>query len=119
MPYIHIVTSRRLDAAQTEALRRCALNAAAQMGKPPERVMVHIESGAALTLGETAEECAFCDVRVLGAATAEACNRFAARLSGDIAHFAHTRPGGVYLSLTKMALCYTDGNLPPGMCPGT
>lgn len=117
MPYIHIVTSRRLDAAQTDALRRCALDAAALMGKPRERVMVRIESGASLTLGETAEDCAFCDVRVLGAVTAEACNRFAARLSGDVAHFAHTRAGGVYLSLTRMTLCYTDGALPPGMRP--
>jgi hypothetical protein len=47
-----------------------------------------------------------------------ACDRFAARLSADVSRIAHTAPQCVYLSLSELSLCYTDGKLPPGHTAG-
>ncbi len=114
MPYIRITTTLHLPPADTAALRQCALEAAALLGKNPAHVMLCIESGMALARGHSAGNCAFCDVRVMGSATPEACQAFAARLSADIARIAQTAPQSVYLSMTELTLCYTDGCLPPG-----
>lgn len=114
MPYIQIATSRILTAAEKSELKACALNAAELLGKNKQHVMVHLLDGQALTKGEGAGDCAFCDVRVLGAATQEACGAFSQTLSADIARIAQVSPMSTYLSLSEMTLCYTDGKLPPG-----
>jgi hypothetical protein len=79
--------------------------------------MLCIESGLALFRGEENGNCAFCDVRVHGAATPEACDAFSVKLSADIASVAQTAPDCVYLSLSELTLCYTDGCLPPRRNP--
>ncbi len=113
MPYIRITTTKALTEDERQELRRCALDAAALLGKNPSHVMLSIEGGVALSKGEGGDACAFCDVRVYGAATPEACDAFSAQLSADIARIAATAPGCVYLSLSELTLCYTDGCLPP------
>ena len=117
MPYVQISTSAALSPAEKSELRTCALNAMELLGKKRAYVMVHILDAQTLTRGEAAGECAFCDVRVMGAAEKSACDRFSARLSADIARIAHTAPQCVYLSLSELTLCYTDGQLPPGHTP--
>ncbi len=114
MPYIQIATSRTLTAAEKIELKACALHAVALLGKNKQHVMVHLLDGQALTKGEETGECAFCDVRVLGAATQEACNAFSQTLSTDVARIAQVSPMSTYLSLSELTLCYTDGKLPPG-----
>ena len=57
------------------ALRAAALDAAAILNKKREIVMVHILDNQSLTRGDGNASCAFCDVRVMGAATQEACDR--------------------------------------------
>ena len=114
MPYIHIATTKTLSAEERLALKNSVLNAATLLGKNRRHVMVSIQDGAALTKGDEEGNCAFCDVRVMGAATPEACHQFSAALSADIARIAQTAPMSVYLSLSEMTLCYTDGCLPPG-----
>lgn len=114
MPYIQIALSARLSAAQKRELHLCALAAAALLGKKKEHVMVRIEDGLALAKGEAEGGCAFCDTRVMGAASREACNQFSAKLSADIARIAQTAPACVYLNISELTLCYTDGCLPPG-----
>ncbi len=114
MPYIHISTSRALTDGEKQSLKACALNAAALLHKNRVHVMVHIQDGQTLTKGDAPGGCAFCDVRVMGAATADDCDRFSCALSTDIARIAQTAPGCVYLSLSELTLCYTDGKLPPG-----
>ena len=113
MPYIHITTTRKLTPQEAHSLRQCALTAAALLGKKRQHVMVHIQDGMKLMKGDEAGDCAFCDVRVLGAATKEACDAFSAQLSADVARIAQTAPQCVYLSMAEMTLCYTDGCLPP------
>lgn len=113
MPYIRITTTKALSETKRQALRRCTLDAAVLLGKSPSHVMLCMEDGMALTKGEGGGACAFCDVRVYGAATPEACDAFSARLSADVARIAATAPGCVYLSLSELTLCYTDGCLPP------
>ena len=114
MPYIQIATTRRLTDDQRATLRQRALDAAALLGKRREFVMVRIEDGCALQKGDIPGSCAFCDVRVLGKPSSEDSNVFARALSADIAKIAQTDPMCVYLSITEMTLCYTDGCLPPG-----
>jgi hypothetical protein len=114
MPYVQITTSAALSDKEKSELRACALNAMELLGKKRQYVMVHILDGQALTRGEAECNCAFCDVRVMGAAERSACDGFSARLSADIARVAHTAPQCVYLSLSELSLCYTDGKLPPG-----
>jgi hypothetical protein len=113
MPFIRITTTNPLTETDRQALRRCALGAALLLGKTPAHVMLCIEDGMALTKGEHGGACAFCDVRVYGAATPEACDAFSARLSADVARIADTAPCCVYLSLSELTMCYTDGCLPP------
>ena len=113
MPYISIVTSNPLTPEQKQELRDCALNAAALLHKNRNHVMVQIQDGVSLHIGDREDTCVFCDVRVLGAAAVEDCQRFSAVLSAEIARIAQTAPGCVYLSLSEMNLCYTDGCLPP------
>lgn len=114
MPYIHISTSALLNAEQKQSLRACALEAAVTLlGKQREHVMVHLLDAQTLTRGDETGDCAFCDIRVMGAASREACNNFAMALSADVARIAHTAPRSVYLSLSELNLCYTDGCLPP------
>ena len=113
MPYIQIGTTRKLTDDQRATLHQRALEAAALLGKPREIVMVRVEDGCALQKGDVPGSCAFCDVRVLGAATKEACDAFSAQLSADVARIAQTAPQCVYLSMAEMSLCYTDGCLPP------
>lgn len=114
MPYIRIATTKKLNPEERDELRRCALDAAEGLGKPRRHVMVHIEDGQALTRGDEEENCAFCDVRVMGSAEPDACARFAQKLSDDIARVAHTAPGCAYLSISELTRCHTDGRLPPG-----
>ena len=115
MPYIQIAVTASLTSGDKTALRAAALDAAAGiLNKKREIVMVHILDNQALTKGEGDAPCAFCDVRVMGAATPEACDRFSQALSADIARIAHTAPLCVYLSVSELTLCYTDGKLPPG-----
>ena len=114
MPYIHITTSKTLSADEKRDLRACTLRAVTLLGKKPEHAMVRIEDGATLSRGAGDGECAFCDARLLGAASREACDAFAQALSADLARIAQTAPQCVYLSLSELALCYTDGRLPPG-----
>ncbi|HPS80406.1 MAG TPA: hypothetical protein PLP25_00925, partial [Candidatus Limiplasma sp.] len=83
MPYIHLKTSKSLTDDEKQALRECALNAAELLGKNRRNVMVRIEDGCSLSKGDEPGACAFCDARVMGGFTAEACNRFAAALSAD------------------------------------
>ncbi|MCE5343867.1 MAG: hypothetical protein LLF96_09865 [Eubacteriales bacterium] len=113
MPYIQISVSRALADTEKQSLRACALDAAALLNKSRAHVMVHILDNQALTKGDEPGDCAFCDVRVLGAATKEACDLFSQTLSADIARIVKTAPMSVYLSLSEMSLCYTDGKLPP------
>ena len=113
MPYISILTTQTLTPDQKAALRQTALDAATLLGKNRAHVMVCIQDGACLHKGEGDAPCAFCDVRVRGAATPEACQSFALALSRGVALAAGTAPGCVYLSLSEMTLCYTDGCLPP------
>jgi hypothetical protein len=114
MPYIRIHTSASLSDAEKAELKSLALDAAALLGKKRGIVMVELRDGLALTRGDEEGDCAFCDVRVMGAADQAACDRFAETLSADIARVAHTAPMSVYLSLSELSLCYTDGKLPPG-----
>lgn len=114
MPYISITTTQILQTAQKQALRQAALNAAALLGKNRAHVMVCILDGAFLTKGDGDQPCAFCDVRVMGYASPGACQEFARALSEDVAQIANTAPGCVYLSISEMTQCYTDGCLPPG-----
>lgn len=114
MPYIQIAVSRRLTDGEKKELRACALDAAKLLGKKREHLMVRLEDGLALTKGDGEGDCAFCDVRVMGSASLEACGAFAERLSEDVARVARTAQGNVYLSLSELTLCYTDGRLPPG-----
>ena len=118
MPYIHISTTASLSPAEKSELTNCALDAAEQLGKKRAFVMVHLQDGQALTRGGEPGNCAFCDVRLMGAMEKTACDRFAARLSADVARIAHTAPQCVYLSLSVRSLCYTDGKLPPGHTGG-
>lgn len=113
MPYLHISTTRHLTGEEKFALKSCALSAAALLGKKRSQVMVLLEDGLALSRGDEDGNCAFCDVRVMGAASLEACNQFSQTLSADIARIAQTAPMSVYLSLSELTLCYTDGCLPP------
>lgn len=113
MPYIHISTTRQLSGEEKFALKNCVLNAAALLGKNRQHMMVQINDGLSLSKGDEEGNCAFCDVRVMGAASPEACNRFSQTLSADIARIAQTAPMSVYLSLSELTLCYTDGCLPP------
>ncbi len=117
MPYVQISTSATLSSQEIGELRACALNAMELLGKKRQYVMVHILDGQTLTRGEAEGECAFCDVRVMGAAEKCACDGFSERLSADIARVAHTAPQCVYLTLSELTLCYTDGKLPPGHTP--
>jgi len=117
LPYVQISTSAALSDREKNDLRACALDAMELLGKKHQIVMVHILDGQTLTRGETEGDCAFCDVRVMGAADQCACDGFSARLSADIARVAHTAPQCVYLSLSELTLCYTDGKLPPGHTP--
>ena len=114
MPYISITTTQTLPTAQKEALRQAALDAAAYLGKNRAHVMVCIQDGATLTKGEGDQPCAFCDVRILGHASPEACQQFARAFSEDVARITKAAPGCVYLSISEMTQCYTDGCLPPG-----
>lgn len=114
MPYIQIHTSARLSDGEKIELKTLALDAAAILGKKRSIVMVELQDSLALTRGDGEGDCAFCDVRVMGAADPAACNRFAETLSAGIARIAHTAPMSVYLSLSELSLCYTDGKLPPG-----
>jgi hypothetical protein len=114
LPYIRISVSRALTDEEKRSLRACALDAAALLHKNRAHVMVHVQDGQALAKGDEPGGCAFCDVRVMGAAAADACDRFSEALSADIARIAQTAPGCVYLSLSELTLCYTDGKLPPG-----
>jgi len=114
MPYLHISTTKRLTGEERLALKSCALNAAALLGKRRPQVMVLIEDGLDLSRGDDEGNCAFCDVRVMGVASPEACNQFSQTLSADIARIAQTAPMSVYLNLSELTLCYTDGCLPPG-----
>ncbi len=118
MPYIHISTSAHLSPAEKSELTACALDAAEQLGKKRAYVMVHLQDGQTLSRGDAPGNCAFCDVRLMGAMEKAACDRFAARLSADVARIAHTAPQCVYLSLSELSLCYTDGKLPPGHTAG-
>jgi hypothetical protein len=113
MPYIQIATTRPLSQKEKQELRGCALAAMETLGKKRASVMVHILDGQTLLRGDTPGNCAFCDVRVLNAASREACGLFSQQLSADIARIAQTAPGSVYLSLSELTLCYTDGQLPP------
>ena len=117
MPYIRITTTKPLTEGETAALRRCVLDSAVLLHKNPAHVMLCVESGLTLHKGEENGNCAFCDVRVYGAATPEACDTFSAKLSADIARIAETSPACVYLSLSELTLCYTDGCLPPKRSP--
>ena len=114
MPYISILTTQTLTLAQKDELRQTALSAAALLGKPRAHVMVCIQDGVYLHKGDGDQSCAFCDVRVMGAASPEACAQFSLTLSEGVRRVAHTAPGCVYLSLSALTLCYTDGYLPPG-----
>jgi hypothetical protein len=114
LPYVQISTSAALSGQEKSELRTCALSAMEMLGKKRQYVMVHILDGQALTRGEAEGDCAFCDVRVMGAADKCACDGFSARLSADIARVAHTAPQCVYLTLSELSMCYTDGKLPPG-----
>ena len=114
MPYIHIATTRTLTRQAKDELHQCALNAADRLHKPRHVVMVCIVDGSTLQKGEEQSDCAFCDVRVVGTADAQDCDAFSAILSADIARIAGTAPGCVYLSISGLSLCYTDGCLPPG-----
>lgn len=114
MPYIHILTTAALTPEKKTELKRCALNAADLLGKPRKHMMVLVQDAQALTKGDGEDRCAFCDVRVMGSPEPDACARFAAALSADIARVADTAPGCVYLSLSALTQCYTDGCLPPG-----
>lgn len=113
MPYIQISTSKSLTAEEKQALRQNALEAAAMLGKKKSVVMVQIQDGLTITRGEGNGPCAFCDVRVMGETTRDACDRFAERLSADVARIAQAAPQCVYLSISQLLLCYTDGRLPP------
>ena len=114
MPYIRIATTVALTPEERDELRRCALDAAEGMGKRRQNVMVHIEDAQALTRGDGDGNCAFCDVRVMGDASPEACARLAQTLSDDIARIARTAPGCAYLSISELTRCHTDGRTPPG-----
>ncbi len=114
MPYIQLSISHTLTATDKQALVDCVLSAAALLNKSRSSVMVHILDSQALTKGDEAGECAFCDVRVLGAADRNACDRFSQALSADIARISGAAPANVYLTLSELSLCYAGGCLPPG-----
>ena len=117
MPYLRIATTAALTKDEQALLRTAALDAMALLGKPRHAVMVQLDCGQTLTLGDSAGNCAFCDVRVAGAAEAAACDRFAQVLSEAVARIAHTAPGGVYLSIAPLTQCYTDGCARPARPP--
>ena len=113
LPYISITTTKALAPEEQNQLRDCALNAAALLHKKREAVMVCLTNGQYQHKGDGDNQCAFCDVRIYGAATRDACDAFSAALSADVARIAQTDPGCVYLNLSEMTLCYTDGCAPP------
>lgn len=117
MPYVHITTTKDLDAKEKQTLRRHVLDALALLGKKPQHVMVLLECGKNLTKGETESNCAFCDVRVYGAVDPAARDAFATALSRSVAGIADTAPGCVYLSVSELPCCYTDGCPPPPRPP--
>ncbi len=109
MPYIQIATTKALTGKEKSELTTCVFNAAALLNKPKQYVMVHIADGQALHKGDNGDNAAFCDARILGAASASARDRFAARLSEDIARIAETAPDGVYLMIQELPAVYMDG----------
>ena len=113
MPYMHITTSKKLTPEEKTDLQNCALKAADLLGKPRQHVMVNLQDGAFLTKGGVAGSCAFCDVRVFGAPPREACDAFSTALNADITRIAQTDPGCVYISISALTSCYTDGCAPP------
>ncbi|MEA4927903.1 MAG: phenylpyruvate tautomerase MIF-related protein [Candidatus Limiplasma sp.] len=117
MPYLRIATTAALTPEEQALLRAAALDAMALLGKPRRAVLVHLDCGQTLTLGDAAGNCAFCDVRVAGSVEAGACDRFAQQLSEAVARIARTAPGGVYLSIAPLTQCYTDGCARPAHPP--
>ena len=114
MPYVQISTTCILKEEEKQELRICALSAMEALGKKRAAVMVHILDGQTLLRGDEPGNCAFIDVRVLGAVSGEACGLFSQKLSADVARVARTAPMSVYLSVSELPSCYTDGKIPPG-----
>jgi phenylpyruvate tautomerase PptA (4-oxalocrotonate tautomerase family) len=109
MPYVQIATTKTLTGKEKSELKACVFSAAALLGKPRQYVMVHIADGQALHKGDNEDNAAFCDARILGAASVSARDKFAAKLSEDIARIAETAPTGVYLMIQELSSVYMDG----------
>jgi len=109
MPYIQISTTRALTDGEKKELKSCVFSAASLLNKPRQYVMVHILDGQTLSKGEGAGNAAFCDARILGSPARDACDRFAAKLTDDIARIAQVEPPQIYLTVEELSMCYMDG----------
>lgn len=103
MPYVHIVTNTPMDEKKKSAL----LEAVAPLlpilpGKSRENSMVHIDGGAFMAMGDPAEACAFCEIRLYKASPMEAKAEFTGELTALLTEKCGVPANKVYINFFEM-----------------
>ena len=103
MPYVHIVTSTPLaEKKKSDLLEAVASLLPTLPGKSRENSMVHIDGGAFLAMGDPAEACAFCEIRLYKASPMEAKAAFTEKLTALLTKECGVPGKKVYINFFEM-----------------
>ena len=103
MPYVHIVTTAPMDDAKKSALlEKVAPLLPILPGKSRENSMVHIDGGAFMAMGDPAEACAFCEIRLYRQSPMEAKAEFTEKLTALLGEACAVPAKKVYINFFEM-----------------
>jgi phenylpyruvate tautomerase PptA (4-oxalocrotonate tautomerase family) len=80
-------------------------------GKSRENSMVHIDGGAFMAMGDPAEACAFCEIRLYRQSPMEAKAAFTEKLTALLGESCAVPPKKVYINFFEMENWGLDGTL--------
>ena len=103
MPYIHITTSTSIDETKKSALlEQIAPLIPILPGKNRGNAMVQLDDSRFMAMGDPAQICAFCEIRLYKQSPAEAKEKFAAALTKLLGKELGVAPDHVYLNYMEM-----------------
>ena len=112
MPYVGFETSIELSQTQKETVKKMIGEIISLIpGKTVETTMFNIKGGAFLEKGETADECAFVDVRLRGTAPNEAKDAFVKAFCAKLKSEFGLEPSHVYMNFSEFEVWGSNGGL--------
>ena len=112
MPYVHVVTTAELNPAKKSALLEAIAPLLSTLpGKSRENSMVHIDGDAFMAMGDPAEPCAFCEIRLYKVSPMEAKAAFTEKLTALLTVQCGVPADKVYINFLEMENWGVGGSL--------